>query len=613
MAGCSGCGLECFGRGLFWVWLRLISYPKMKISSKRTSLLSFRVMTGPLFLSLLLLLSSISSVAPTPVRSSLSISFEHHDNDQLEQFLNDAHNAYPSLTRLYNIGYSEKGVALYVLEITDNPGVHEPGEPEFKYIGNMHGNEVTGRETLLYLIQYLLSNYGLDDDITNLINSTRIHILPTLNPDGYSKAHEGSYGGVKGRYNANGVDINRNFPDRFHGNQVDRSSETKAIIRWLEEYPFVLSANFHNGALVANYPYDNSRSGSSVYTPSPDDDIFQQISLAYSKAHSTMYLGEPCPGDNYGFPNGITNGAAWYSVKGGMQDYNYITSNCFEITVEQGCYKYPYASALSGIWDDNKSAMLSFIKQVHVGVKGFVTDTDCNPLVNASVAVSGRDHNITTACDGDYWRLLVPGNYTLTVTAEGHLPLSKNVTVFSNSPATVVNFTLSSLETTPTQTTSSYYFDLISSSGILTSSQLTSFQATPTLKDTPTHLTSSPSPSSTKRNTCTYIPSSTNCGVWENTLPHGSSRHIIASVIATVIAVILAVVIVMVVVAMGVSAYKKKCRCKGFIRVPIDDNGVEKGAESVGLHKVVRLGTDSDIESSEIEHEDTQLFTINES
>lgn len=83
------------------------------------------------------------------------------------------------------------------------------------------------------------------------------------------------------------------------------------------------------------------------------------------QAHPKMPHGKPCNSPNVVFPDGITNGARWYSVSGGMQDYNYLHSNCFEITVEMSCNKYPYAKDLPRYWIENKNSLITFMEQVN--------------------------------------------------------------------------------------------------------------------------------------------------------------------------------------------------------------------------------------------------------
>ncbi|XP_029485665.1 carboxypeptidase N catalytic chain isoform X3 [Oncorhynchus nerka] len=326
---------------------------------------------------------------------------QHHRYEELVRALFVVQSECPYITRIYSIGRSVEGRHLYVLEFSDTPGIHEAMEPEFKYVGNMHGNEVLGRELLIQLSQFLCEEYRAGNQrITRLIHDTRIHILPTMNPDGYEVAAK----------------------------QVEL--ETLAVIKWMQNYNFVLSANLHGGAVVANYPFDKSRDprirGKTTYATTPDDKIFKKLARTYSYAHSWMHKGWNC-GDF--FDEGITNGASWYSLSKGMQDFNYLYTNCFEITLELSCDKFPPASALSREWLGNREALISFLEQVHHGIKGMVYDNNNNPIGNAEISVAGINHDVTTGVDGDYFRLLLPGTYTVTASTSGYLPSTSTVTV----------------------------------------------------------------------------------------------------------------------------------------------------------------------------------------
>lgn len=230
----------------------------------------------------------------------------HHNNEQLHQYLFELAQRYPEITRLYSIGESVEGRKLWVLEVSEEPGKHQPLKPEFKYVANMHGNEVVGRELLLHLARLLVENYAAAQEeppndtrpsgpkfVRKLLRATRIHLMPSMNPDGYSRSEVGckyENPSRRGRLNANNVDLNRNFPDIVVKNRVDAGTqpETLAIMDWSKKVPFVLSASLHGGALVASYPYDGAKNTSAdkVYTATPDDDIFRHLALAYAMVSS---------------------------------------------------------------------------------------------------------------------------------------------------------------------------------------------------------------------------------------------------------------------------------------------------------------------------------------
>ena len=80
--------------------------------------------------------------------------------------------------------------------------------------------------------------------------------------------------------------------------------------------------------------------------------------------------------------------------------------------------------------------------QVHHGVKGFVFDENGSLFPGAVIKVEGRDHDVTTAKDGDFWRLLTPGSYKVTAVAPGRKSEVQHVDIRANEPATTIYFTL---------------------------------------------------------------------------------------------------------------------------------------------------------------------------
>lgn len=327
---------------------------------------------------------------------------------EIGQLLQDAANDYPDLCAYHVLGTSVQGREIRALNISDNVGVQED-EPEFKYVSTMHGNEWVGNEMLLYLIDHMLSNYGTDPQVTELIDEVDIWLVPLMNPDGYV---------LNQRYNASGYDLNRSFPDPFtspNNTPTGRPTEVGVIMNWSFGHTFTHGANMHTGELVVNYPYDNNPTGSSVYTACPDDDLFIVVSKEYSRYNLPMW------NSSY-FLYGITNGADWYAIDGGMQDWNYRYMGCNAVTLELSTSFAPPASQIPTYWDNNRQSMLHYMATCLWGVRGLVTGPGGTPLA-CTVTVEGRDHEIYTDPDvGDYHRMLLPGVYDLTFTPDSYPP-----------------------------------------------------------------------------------------------------------------------------------------------------------------------------------------------
>ncbi|XP_071013113.1 inactive carboxypeptidase-like protein X2 [Oncorhynchus clarkii lewisi] len=576
----------------------------------------------------------------TPVQY---LDFRHHNYSDMVTMMKSVSEECPNITSMYSLGRSSNGLDILAMVISGNPTEHEIGEPEFRYTAGLHGNEATGREMVLLLLQYLCKEYNDGNPrVRRLVEGIRIHLVPSLNPDGQEKALTvGSElsGWTTGHWTEDGHDIFQNFPDlnsvlweaedkgmvpklipnhhvKIPADQEgdDRIAvETRAIILWMESHPFVLGANFQGGERFVAYPYDNhhltktagtsTREGKRERAQSrkkrqyeefdvtawgrdydreepeeddrnrgyqqpeedqwnrgyqepeedqwnrgyqqpeedqwnrgyqqpeedqwnrgyqqpeedqwnrgyqqpeedqwnrgyqqreedqynrgyqqpeeewrghgyghreeeddrgrgeddrgrggyaePEDEpratadasFFRWLAISYASTHLSMtYTSHgSCHGNDITGGVGIVNRAKWQPVTGSMNDFSYLHTNCLELSVFLGCDKFPHQSELVIEWEKNREAMLTFMEQVQRGIRGVVKDNEGNPIANATVSVEGVNHDVSTAVTGDYWRLLNPGEYRVTVRAEGFAPLTKLCVVGYEAGATTCSFNL---------------------------------------------------------------------------------------------------------------------------------------------------------------------------
>lgn len=122
-----------------------------------------------------------------------SLNFDGYlSNEQLLQFISDFAKSFPELTRAYEIGRSAQNQPLQVLAISRSVNDERPLlKPKVKLVANQFGNEALGRQLLVYLVQFLLENYPQNHVVRHLIDTVELHVLFSMNPDGFDLAKEG--------------------------------------------------------------------------------------------------------------------------------------------------------------------------------------------------------------------------------------------------------------------------------------------------------------------------------------------------------------------------------------------------------------------------------------
>jgi len=130
---------------------------------------------------------------------------EYHDYYETTDMLSDFKVKYPDLVNVFSIGESVLEKDIWCIRITNEK--NNQAKLSCLIDGCMHGIEWEAGEACLYLAEYLLINFGNNQTVDTILNTSEVYIVPLFNPDGRQNDEFGNY---------NGVDLNRNF-DIFFG------------------------------------------------------------------------------------------------------------------------------------------------------------------------------------------------------------------------------------------------------------------------------------------------------------------------------------------------------------------------------------------------------------
>jgi len=329
---------------------------------------------------------------------------DFHTYTQMTTELQSIASTYPAITRLHNLGLSVQGRTIWGLKITDNPDVEE-NEAEVRICGLHHGNEYMSAELPLLLAYHLVQNYSIDPAITELVNNREIWIIPMVNPDG---REAGS------RYNAHGVDLNRNYGYMPQSATPYSEPETQAMRTNALENNFVLSLSFHCSGDIVNYIWNYKTQRS------PDNAAIVYLSNQYASYNGYW----------------VTEGYDWYQTLGDCNDFSYGCRGDIDWTIEVQSSNIPQA------WNLNRDAMLGIIDAAHMGITGVVTNANNGEPIPATIWVQEAFWPcFADPVVGDYHRVLLPGTYTVHYRANGFQEQTFSVQVESGDP-TVLNVAL---------------------------------------------------------------------------------------------------------------------------------------------------------------------------
>ena len=353
---------------------------------------------------------------------------------------------YPGICKLETLGYSHQNRLLLIMKISDNPKVDET-EPALHFEANIHGNEKITWGVNFLLVGYLLKNYATNPQIKDLIDNREIWIAPMVNPDGYNNSS---------RYNARGVDLNRNWGwmwgnEYACGSDFFSENESWKFMEHFWRHPFVTYASYHSGTIYISEPWSYTR-----YLQPPEQNLIRHLSQGYAS-----FTGYP-----YG-----QGSVGMYPINGCTKDYDYGCGGEIGWSIEVCRIKTPPPESIDAIfYGREKDAMIYLIHKAGQGIHGTIIDSMTGKPLQALIYVDRKWQSYSCPVNGDFHRFYLPGTYDVTVIAPGYEPKTiPDVTVPSSGDSSVTI----SVKLVPNPSRPIFATRLIGTRYVTTSSNLT--------------------------------------------------------------------------------------------------------------------------------------------
>ena len=331
--------------------------------------------------------------------------------------------AYPTQCAVEKWGALPSGKKILTLRLSTDVAKRS-GKPQVLFTAAMHGDELAGYWLLLRMAESILRERQ-----TYLLDELEIFINPLANPDG--AYHAGDHTVARSRRgNANGVDLNRNYPDPDDGPHPDAEAyqpETEIFMRAAGNHSFDLALNIHGGAEVFNYPWDTyrDRHADNIWWRRISREFAQRAQIASGRGN---YFDDR--------QNGVTNGHDWYPISGSRQDYMNYYHRCREATLEVSDVKRYPEDRLEELWSYVRGPILGFLNEARNGLHGMVVDDLSGEPIPARIFIPLHDKdNSDVFADGDFGtfqRYLAEGTYEIEVSANGYLPQRHVIDVYDD-------------------------------------------------------------------------------------------------------------------------------------------------------------------------------------